>query len=354
MIYSRAIACCWLRSVLLLGICPFWGCSRSADTDERGGRPSGVQVVEKLPPVFLEETPTLAHTFRVSNNTKAPIRFKKLAHTCACSDTTLDKNELQPGEETCLHLNARLNGRFGREAFSVTLMADDGGPEWTYQAEINIYERGHFEPAGIHFGFLKPRIQQERQAVLELYSRAEDVPFALLQIVSSSEHVKVEAGEAATSLASDGIRVQKLPLTIVLIAQSSSGRAAAHITARYERDGTVYESHLPVDWVVRSHFQTTPPRLFFGVLGSTTDDQLQQEVTLRRHDGKPFTVRNQQATRPEVECVVTGPPSSDCQRLLVRFTETPRESVSGEVILETDDPEEEVIRIPFGVFRKPS
>jgi len=54
--------------------------------------------------VFIDETPTVRHTFRVVNTTDRPVEIRGEDHTCTCTTVTLRPGRLQPGETTTLEM----------------------------------------------------------------------------------------------------------------------------------------------------------------------------------------------------------------------------------------------------------
>ena len=78
-----------------------------------------------LPALFYGEQNEITHEFLVKNNGAGLIRVEQIITTCTCSEATVENNEILPGGQTSLRLNANIQWRDGLfDAICVLHMSD--------------------------------------------------------------------------------------------------------------------------------------------------------------------------------------------------------------------------------------
>ncbi|MFL5243659.1 MAG: DUF1573 domain-containing protein [Gemmataceae bacterium] len=83
--------------------------------------PAGaIHVTREIPPVFGDLIESLTCDFTVRNETNSTINFREVQSSCGCTKAQLEMKSLEPGQETVLHLNINVRGRYGKQLFSCT------------------------------------------------------------------------------------------------------------------------------------------------------------------------------------------------------------------------------------------
>jgi len=116
-------------------------------------------------------------------------------------------------------------------------------------------------------------------------------------------------------------------------------------------DGTEKECRLSVTWIIPELYVVTPKRAFFGNRPNNSPNNV--KIAIRRTDGKPFSIRQIKSTDTRVKVAILKGGPSDGKLITITADCIPKEeSFSGEAFLETDDPDEPWIKIPFAAFSK--
>ena len=334
----------WLAFLATPGLL---GCLRRPSPGE-----GPVRVSESLPPAFSDEVDALEHAFRVVNDSSSPVRFTEVFKSCACSEASLDKMELEPGEATSLRLRADLTGRQGR--FSVIChLGNDADRPWSYKLTIPLYARLATTPASqLHFGLLPVDEPAEREIVVNTYSR--DVPpgEAVLTLPDDSvEMIELEDMGSVVENLPDGIIHRKSTITVRLLPRARARGGSVHLVAAYQDDGRELRENRLVRWAVASHYTLLPSRVFYGNLEKASGT-VRSQVGIRRKDDRPFRIVECSTSEPAMKCSVETNVSSAAHVIVLALDSSGVERfLSGEVLIQTDDRVQPEVRIPFAAAR---
>lgn len=133
-------------------------------------------VINEAPAVFADESPIFRHRFRVVNSLSTPVHFGKVLASCSCTAATLDRDSLQPGEETELHMEANVRTRLGSQRFVCRLPRRETSDEWTYEVRTQVYRHLSFEYQDVHLGSIDINTPASAQIALD----AANTPTSLL------------------------------------------------------------------------------------------------------------------------------------------------------------------------------
>jgi hypothetical protein len=334
------------------------GCSKSNLDHQRATEPASnsplylsrqCPVTHELPAVFAEDVGTLTHEFLVINDTASTIRFREVGHSCACSKVELERTEVRPGEKTLLRMEINLRNRSGQQSFSSQL-ASNSELTWSCSLRIVIYKRLAVVPQLLNLGLVNLGTGTSRTAVLESCAPdGKEIP-RILAVVPASDHLTASLGQRSEEIQPDGVRLQKTVIPVTLNAQSVAGPYRSELVVHYQDHGSDARILLPVEWKVRSSYVILPPRAFFGRV-KEPGNSLVKRITIRRSDGRRINVRSSKASEPSVQCAVG--PSLDTSQQQLELTLDPTKVQGpfwGEVILETDDQVEPLIKVPIAAI----
>ncbi len=314
--------------------------------------PMGRHRTFQLKPIFFGEHQTLTHEVPVLNDTTRTVKFTRIANSCSCTgNARLAQMVLEPGETTNLHFDIDLRQRKGSQRF-VWHLIEDNGASWDYTIETTIHERARFSELGpVHFGLVEPNSSQDR--VLDFLLSSEGNPSLSGNVIfrSSSNCLRIEAGDPHLETTSDGIVVRRVPLTIRLTAPLKPGLETATISADVPGQVAKETIHTSATWHVRSRYQIDPPQLYFGTLHPSTSTPVARSVRIRRLDGQPLTIRQvKTASRSLTWRIAKGEHISEQMLVLVLDARMLRQALWEEVSVETDNAAQPLLQIPLGAL----
>lgn len=322
------------------------------------GRDSAPTVgVKVLPPVFNDEASHLKCDIPVTNNSAQRVHFAEIRPSCGCSSAILSDRDLEPGQQTVLHIETAIRDRTGPEKVFCVLIDQDGNTR-NYEIRTTIYSRVAFSPREIRFGLVDPNKETSSAAELSFFSRdLADLPAADSLNFRCADELKLTVSAAPTELKnSDGVFVRKIPLAVVLVPGPGSGPATGAITVSFDWKGLKQESRLPIAWNVRNLYDISPMRAFF-IASDVASETLERRISIRRTDNIPFVIRKLTPSCPAIECsVATGSQPLTVHEAVLQLDlkAVEKPSLCGEVSVLTDHPVQPLLKIPFAAVKRRS
>jgi hypothetical protein len=315
--------------------------------------PQGIHqhhIVEELPPIFADPGTKLVHTFTVKNDSDQLQRNLKVTHSCLCTKATIEETELAPGAETQLHLEADLTGRRGAAVFE-SFVHFESGKIRTYSVKTQVLQRIAFDPRGLHFGLLDPGEKKTRPAHVVMHGGPDGELPQLLSLVPQSVNLTAAWCEDAAQKNSDELCTTR-SLAVSVAADVVPGTSSGTVAVRYQLGGREHEAVLPISWTVCTHYEISPPRIFF-MWPTESNKELKGSVVVRRLDGRQFAIRAVRATDPFIICTATLNAAAASHELaIVVDIGRERTTIAGEVIVETDDLLQHKLEIPVSVMNR--
>lgn len=312
-----------------------------------------VSILDRLHPVFSDETQIVQHDFLVANAHERAVHFSRVSASCACTDAKLVKDRLQPGEKTVLRIEANLRGRSGTQTYSCTLEPDGNAQPWIFRASVPIYRHVSFSQQNFHLGNVAPNERVEADVGLELTSVVSDKSVRIASVQSPSKCLAVSGFTTNESAVADdwGVLHRSAKVHVTLLPQSVPGAGEPDLLAKYDFHGMPGEAMTRLRWFVTSSYVVSPPRVFFGDIKSTASP-VRKTVCIRRADGKPVVVRGLEIKQPGLTCTVTDDSSNNGRRFTFNLDPSAVHGVAwSEILVRTSDRYETLIRIPFSAFR---
>lgn len=312
-----AMFCGFLSCVSILG------CTQAIparlETESRG------EVVD-IGPVLQGDADRIEREFRIANTKDAVLKITGITKSCTCTTVKLEDEELEPGEETTLHIAASLDGRTGPFELFVRLDVDSGAP-FVYKLKTHIYEPLVFDPKTLHLGGIEPGEHVDREVSATTCAIGEmpgevvlnQEPQGSLQVTRLGS--EKEAGR--------GVRFLRTRWKVSLVGASIAGRKEERLSASVMQSGVPSDASLTVNWFVQSDYVVEPGRVL--VLGSelnAEDTGVKRTVVIRHKDGAPVKVTSLKYDSDKFACNVVEEGVTDGTEVKLLF-EVPARSMKG-------------------------
>lgn len=307
-------------------------------------------VIHRLPPVFADEAGVIQHDFPITNNSQEHLHITGVSRSCSCTDARIDRAELDPRETARLHMNVDLRGRKG--AFvAQCIVANDVEQPWPCELRMHVYDRITFSPETLRFESVKPHLEVVRNVTLSTYGRQQAPPEARLSIRPGSGVTATATEPSTVEKLPEGIACRSTVIAVHLTPPSTSGNGSCELVAELPAVEGVHSRTLRIEWFVETPYVTDPPRVFFGSV-KPGESPLKRPIVVRRSDNQPFRVLSVHTGRPDLECSFSSNVVAKQHTLVFAFdTRQFGTFAFGEPIVQTDDPVQSELRIPFAASR---
>lgn len=272
--------------------------------------------------------------------------------TCGCTISRLEQTTYPPGQSGILKVEFKPQGKNGPQLQRVTIRSND-----PVQGEVTVSIMAEVEPVVmiepkiVQFGEVKKG--ETRTATVKIIGRTEDFA-ATFGTVSSDEALTLEVLETKPiEMNGKTLRQTEVKLTLKPTAPVGHLQQSASIRTSDSRMPAV-TAQVMADVV--GDLEAGPARLTLGVLQSQGPIKSELKVTSRA--GTPFKITEvtSQSVSPidlKFEVKPVDPAKPNSYTIAVSGT-GPKDAVPirGEVVIKTNVPGEETIRIPyFGVVK---
>lgn len=344
---SRLLAITFLLALLC-------SCSRPASSDRQEGQ--SVDAIEQhiasdFPPQITGDEPTRRFSFSLTNTTgKSQHDLKAVATSCSCVHATVDRGDLEPGEETAVYLDAAIGGRVGPQRVTCRV-ASAGGALWTLEATTILYPRVAFVPDYLSLDDLTTTGENSAMISIESRSSPGQLLPQLLRFKAMPDCLIVENIHTLSDGRTEaGITKDRTTCTIRL-RPGAIGDGRGTITLAYNYDGVVHDCTLPVAWKFRKYYELDPPRVFFGCVENQGTPQ-SCSVTLRHVANRPLSILHVKSSHPAVTCTFTEG-SRPSHSLVLRLSSNAfSRFMHGLLSIETDLKDTPNVTIPFAAYNK--
>jgi len=248
--------------------------------------------------VFATATPNLVHSFPVRNTTGRVVHILSENHSCDCTDVTLGKRELKPGESTEVVMNVRVSTAYSIKDVSCVLGTDlPGSTEIAYHIKFESFPDARIVPDRIDIGtFTDSYLRKPDKAFeivapetwLEVFTPATERHSPLPTLVQSPSECTVTLGQGTEANSpTRGVRLLRHEVSIRL----NRGNTSPGVFARpinISLEGRAGASAVAV-WTVRSLLNCEPSRIHFGSV-APGEPAIRRKLVIRSSDSIPFRV----------------------------------------------------------------
>lgn len=302
----------------------------------------------------IPDTDSVDAIFKFTNKGNRPLILGNMHATCGCTLAELDKKEYAPGESGKIKVAYNPRNKHGAQSQSVTIETNDPrNPRIMLSITADVMPLVSVDPLISQLGLI--RKGESRNATITITGRTAD--FEVTDVTSSNpELVSMTLGKGE-DVDLDGQKARRFPITVTL--------AKSHAVGRVQQSGTIRTNNpskpimnFQVMGDVQGDLTLTPARLSLGAMVPGAPIRAEARVTHR--DGKAFNVKTVRIDTPSLSPLsVTFKPSDSSNPVEYVMTVTGQagqrpEIIRGELVISTDIPMEEEIRLPFfGNIRGP-
>jgi len=223
-------------------VCLALGCSSGTTGAEEGAPEAGPEasaVVHVLPPMFADEAGQIEHEFPVVNRTGGPVTILDIRPSCSCSSAWTDTKELEPGQETTLHVRVNLAGRTG-PFDAMCEVGNDSGEPWVYTLRTAIYERVAFTPKSLQFGTVRADQELTAGVTVSTWARGEDPPIPRLSGPLQSPKIDWTERESSVETLPSEVRVRKTAIQVRAVPVAEVGKCKSMVKNKKCKDCLIF------------------------------------------------------------------------------------------------------------------
>jgi hypothetical protein len=249
---------------------------------------------------FVEERESIHHKFVVRNSKDHTVTVNNIMKSCNCTDVSLDKKVLAPGQSGDMLVKVNLSRQLGLWRVVCTLETDDADePNWSYELTYKTYPHVRFIDSNVDLGLIASEgsnAKADRRTattLFEVYEPAanasrQDVEFEVASpvLLSRTDPPKVDLLDNKT------IRRTSYLLSISYDNHGSTqpdvGRQSTLLTGKASSLGV---ATMPVSWMYSVPCEVSPQPLSFGMIRDLRDSA-HRIITVKSQDKIPFNIVN--------------------------------------------------------------
>jgi hypothetical protein len=324
-----------------MAMAPAWG--RAQDNPLIPGAnsaPPGPQPKIQIEnPLFDFGTATEAtmvnHTFKLKNVGQSRLVITHVKTSCGCTAAQPAKNTLAPGEETEITVGFDTHFQKGHQVRTITASTNDpNSPEAIMTMQGTVKQQVSATPADVAFGQLKQGTEATKEVIVSDLTGRKD-PFTVSDITNSNPALKVEKANRT-----DGKPGVMLKITVT----------KAMPVGTFDDTVKMTTSRIPlkvdVFGQVTGDLSVAPAQVSFGIVPH--GQEATRMVKLTNQGGKPIKVLGITSTAVPVSASAAPIDGSKDYQITVQLRRgTPDGQVRGQLQIKTDDPEQQVLNVPF-------
>lgn len=281
-------------------------------------------------PLLLDSDQVKTYDVLIENRTAEVVRFEPITCACSCSTSRREKDTLEPGEFTVVHLTVSVAGRSGKQQFRCQWV-DESGRVWSAEVRVELIGFEQFEPSSITVGSVLPDSKIERSAKLVQTWRVGTVvpPAPALQL--SDRNIEVELGESQLIKLGTSLIQRTTPVAITVHVQRHAGYDFSKVRTTTDSTLLQFSAQLSIDWNVKPQIVALPSRLVLR------GGEAERVVRVESSDGQPIMVAAVRCDHPCIE-VRKSPTESNAIVVLCKASvATPSPSIAEIVIYTGSD-----------------
>lgn len=285
--------------------------------------------------------------FKFTNTGDQVVKILDKKATCGCTVPDLAKTEYQPGESGEIAVTYNGRGKHGRQNQTVTLTTDDPGePRVQLTISVEVMPLVSIEPAIVQFGQVNKG--EPKTARVTVTGRSPD--FKVIDAtLSDPGKMKIEVVSTEPAMV-DGKPGAKVTLELSVPADHPVGRISQTGTLRTTEPRRDIMNFTALGEVL-GDLAANPGRIALGNIKPGSD--FRGELKLLSRSGKAFKVISAKADAPvdqplDVK-IIPDPATGATEYTLELSGVAPAKTMllRGELLVETDVPDEKNVRLPF-------
>jgi len=281
------------------------------------------------------EATMVNHTFKLKNVGKGRLVISNVKTSCGCTAAKPEKSTLAPGEETEINVGFDTHFQKGHQVRMITAFTNDPStPEAIMTMQGTVKQQVSATPADVAFGNVKQGTEVTREVIVSDLTGRKD-PFVVSDLNNSNPALKVEKLARP-----DGKPGALLKVTVTkAMPVGTFDDTVKMTTSRIPLQVNVFGD-------VTGDLTVAPAQVSFGIVPHGAEAV--RMVKLTNGGGKPVKVLGITSTAIPVSASAEPIDGSKDYKITVQLHRgTPDGQVRGELQIKTDDPEQQVLNVPF-------
>ena len=281
------------------------------------------------------EASMVNHTFKLKNIGKGRLNISRVKTSCGCTAASPTKNTLAPGEEAEISVGFDTHFQKGHQVRTITAFTNDPDtPEAVMTMQGMVKQQVSATPSEVSFGKVKQGTEVTKEVIVSDLTMRKD-PFTVSNVTNSNPGIKVEQAKRP-----DGKPGALLKITLTKAMPAGSFDDTVKITT----------SRIPLQvdvfGEVTGDLTVAPAQVSFGIVPH--GQEAVRMVKLTNEGGKPVKVLGITSTAVPVSASAEPIDGSKDYKITVQLRRgTPDGQVRGQLQIKTDDPEQQVLNVPF-------
>ncbi len=281
------------------------------------------------------ETTMVNHTFKLKNVGKGRLVISHVKTSCGCTAAQPSKNTLAPGEVAEIAVGFDTRFQKGHQVRTITAFTNDPNtPQAIMTIQGVVKQQVSATPADVAFGKVKVGTEMTKEVIVSDLTNRKD-PFTVSNITNSNPAIKVEKADRP-----DGKPGVMLKITLT----------KAMPIGTFDDTVKMTTSRIPLQvqvfGQVTGDLSVAPAQVSFGIVPH--GQEATRMVKLTNEGGKPFKVLGITSTAVPVSASAEPIDGSKDYKIIVQLHRgTPDGQVRGQLQIKTDNPEQQVLNVPF-------
>lgn len=279
------------------------------------------------------EATMVNHTFKLKNIGKGRLVISHVKTSCGCTAATPSKNSLAPGEDTEITVGFDTHFQKGHQIRTITAFTNDPDtPAAVMTMQGIVKQQVSATPADVAFGKVKQGTEVTKEVIVSDLTQRKD-PFTVSDVANANPAIKVEKSSRP-----DGKWLLKITVT------------KAMPPGTFDDTVKLTTSRIPVQvdvfGEVTGDLSVAPAQVSFGIVPH--GQEAVRMVKLTNEGSKPVKVLGITSTAVPVSASAEPIDGSKDYKITVQLHRgTPDGQVRGQLQIKTDDPEQQVLNVPF-------
>ncbi len=281
------------------------------------------------------EATMVNHTFKLKNTGRGRLVISHVKTSCGCTAAKPSQNSLAPGEEAEIAVGFDTHFQKGHQVRTITAFTNDPNtPQAVMTMQGMVKQQVSAMPSDVSFGKVKLGTEMTKEVLVNDLTQRKD-PFTVSDITNSNPAIKVEKANRT-----DGKRGALLKITLTKAMPAGSFVDTVKMTT----------SRIPLQvqvfGEVAGDLSVAPAQVSFGIVPH--GQEAVRMVKLTNQGGKPIKVLGITSSSVPVSASAEPIDGSKDYKIIVQLHRgTPDGQVRGQLQIKTDDPEQQVLNVPF-------
>jgi len=281
------------------------------------------------------EATMIPHTFKLKNVGQGRLVISHVKTSCGCTAATPTKNTLAPGEEAEITVAFDTHFQKGHQVRTITAFTNDPNtPAAIMTMQGLVKQQVAATPQDVAFGKVKMGTEVTKEVIVSDLTGRKD-PFNVSEISNSNPAIKVEKSNRP-----DGKPGALLKVTLT----------KAMPVGAFDDTVKLTTSRIPLQvnvfGQVEGDLSVAPAQVSFGIVPHGQEAVRMVKLTVQ--GAKPIKVLGITSTAVPVSASAEPIDGSKDYKITVQLHRgTPDGQVRGQLEIKTDDPEQQVLNVPF-------